>query len=70
MSKKKLTEADKEAYVEDPWGCPYCESANIKKIAPGFTFEVCSFDVECFDCGKTWTDIYRLVKIEEDESTR
>jgi hypothetical protein len=67
MPKNKLTKADKENYVSHPNHCPYCESDDIDAgQGADFDEELCTVGVLCNDCGKTWTDVYKLVSIEED----
>jgi hypothetical protein len=66
MPKKKLTKADKKAYVNKPNHCPYCESDDIHAGDHDFEDEFCMVYVTCLDCHKIWTDVYKLVCISED----
>jgi formate dehydrogenase maturation protein FdhE len=61
-----LTKEEKENSVERPNHCPYCESEHISAGDHNFEDEVCMIYVECEECHKTWTDVYRLVSISED----
>lgn len=65
---KKLTQKRKKAYVKNGGvKCPYCKAETT--LEGGF-IEVdaggCWQAISCPSCGKRWTDVYKLVDIEED----
>jgi hypothetical protein len=63
----KLTSEQIKNYLENGGNkCPYCGSENIS----GGHFETDSNEawqpVSCDDCGREWSDLYRLVGIYEE----
>lgn len=64
----KLTLEQIEKYIDDGGvRCPYCGSENITGSYPETDVGESWQDVECDDCGKEWTDLYRLVGVDVDE---
>lgn len=65
---EKLTEQQKSEYVERPFYCPYCGHVDIytgkMEIPEG---RETTQGVGCRLCGRTWRDVYRVVRIEEVE---
>jgi formate dehydrogenase maturation protein FdhE len=60
-----LTVEQKQDYIVSGGNhCPYCASHNITALI--FDGEDGGQPVRCEDCGKEWTDIYKLVDIEEE----
>lgn len=66
---RRLSDAEKQRYVDrDYCKCPYCLKGGIES-GPArsserencFVAEVC-----CHDCGRTWTDVYKLHELIED----
>lgn len=48
--------------------CPFCESPNIQAGEMGVpSYDMACQDVQCSDCGKTWTDEYKLVGVTASE---
>jgi transposase-like protein len=49
--------------------CPFCNSDNISADLPLNTDYIeggiIKQDLNCWDCGKTWNDVYKLTSIEE-----
>lgn len=45
--------------------CPYCESENLSAGDTQIDEAGARQKVYCYECGKTWTDIYELKTIEE-----
>jgi len=61
-----LTKAQKENYLaKGGVFCPYCGSNDIS--ASEFDGEGPCQSVTCFNCHKSWRDIYKLTNIEEEE---
>jgi hypothetical protein len=66
---KDLTKEQKEEYVKDGYSkCPSPDCGS--EIIDGGFVEVdsghCHQNCVCNDCGREWTDIYKLVAIEEN----
>ncbi len=64
-----MKKMDKTIYLNNKGNhCPYCVSKQLEgselKSVNGDIFRI----VRCLGCGMSWTDIYKLVDIEEDES--
>jgi len=65
---KKLTEQEKETYVESSYcKCPYCSSYSVVGGFIEIDGNTAVQEIRCGVCGKAWRDIYRLVDIEESE---
>lgn len=63
-----LTEQQKKEYIaNDGTKCPYCGSIHIQCEGHDIDGPTALFYTTCTDCGKTWTDIYTLTGIAEDE---
>jgi transposase-like protein len=64
-------EAEKEAkrqaaYVQNGGvKCPFCGSTNIEGHSVDIDQGAASQAINCLDCGKEWSDIYRLTGFEE-----
>lgn len=54
---------NKEAYLSSPSKCPYCDSEDIESGALDADGAVATAEVECNNCHKSWTDVYRLVDV-------
>ena len=68
---KALTKEQKQAYLDaDGQVCPFCNSSQIEGGRIAIDRDRAELDVKCSDCGKYWTDIYKLVAIEEDWEER
>ena len=63
---KNFTQEQKDNYVNGNCGiCPFCLSTNIS--AEGFGENIGGNyiqTIQCYDCGVSWNDIYKLVDIE------
>jgi transcription elongation factor Elf1 len=62
----KLTQEQIAEYLSDPFHCPYCGSGRIEASAIVFDASP-SQHISCASCGRGWTDVLRVVEIEEDE---
>lgn len=60
-----LSEADKKKYLKNPNHCPHCESDNIQGEGFNVRGYLVTQYVMCNDCENDWTDIYKLINIEE-----
>lgn len=47
--------------------CPYCKSHEISADSPQTGDNDITERVECLSCGKTWTDIFTVTDIIEDD---
>ena len=64
-----IEEIARKKYVEEnPFQCPFCGSANITTTGDieGDGLSSAWQSVVCNDCQKRWTDVYKLVDVEED----
>lgn len=66
----ELSEAAQAAYIESPHTCPFCGSDELDANKSSITEsgEVHQ-PVDCFDCSRSWTDVYVLQRIENIEDT-
>lgn len=62
----EITSKMKEEYLEDFGNrCPHCGTDDISSVDWDYgTGEVWA-RVHCYQCGEDWTDVYKLVGIEE-----
>ena len=62
-----LTEEQKSKYLISPHLCPYCGSDELSlgKVTADINRAV--QNISCRQCKKRWTNIYALIRIEEDE---
>lgn len=52
---------DKEYLDESGNLCPYCRSVNLENCgAPEIETGTCYQQVECYDCGRMWDDVYEF----------
>ena len=58
-----LTVKQRKSYLEEPSQCPYCKSSHIQGNDMDYTSGGIFQDVECLECGKEWTDEYKLVDV-------
>ena len=64
----KLTEKQKAEYLKAGGVCcPYCGSGDICGSHVEIEYACCFQNIRCSTCGKEWTDIYKLVNVEEVE---
>jgi C4-type Zn-finger protein len=65
----KLTKSQIKKYLDDPIKCPLCGSSEIEAMGQSRkTAAIITDDIQCYDCGYLWTDVYTLTGIEvEDE---
>lgn len=63
---EKLTAKQVKEYISSGGTvCPYCECDQLEGIAGVEVNDGVGYQgVKCTECGKTWTDIYRLVNLE------
>jgi C4-type Zn-finger protein len=58
-------EFHKKAYLQSEGSiCPYCSSKNITGHQFGYEGMNIWQSVICEECGKEWTDVYKLVDVE------
>jgi len=63
-----LTKTQVQDYVRNGGEkCPYCGGIIEGLFAPVVDGGSALQQVGCIDCGKTWSDIYTLVTLVEDE---
>jgi len=70
MTSRKLTEFEKQSYVEsDGANCPFCGIDQIIALPddPILDFSCRCCVVECFGCGAQWIEHYALKKISDVE---
>ena len=60
-----LTTEQKKKYIEQPYSCPYCGSADITGTKRNSDYNQVWDTILCGECDKTWKDIYTLTDIEE-----
>ena len=64
---KQLTEEMKKDYVEsDGTICPFCGSYDLYGGDRNTEFGVHTQNITCLSCHKEWTDVYKLVSVEQD----
>ena len=59
----------KKEYIESPYHCPFCNSDELD--TQGFELldgGYANQDVACNECKKRWTDIYKIVDVESEDS--
>ena len=63
----RLTEQQKNDYVTGGYSkCPACLSENIEGGAVDIDANIATQPMNCTECGRHWTDVFRLVSIVED----
>jgi transposase-like protein len=62
---RRLTIEQVRAYATDSNKCPYCASTNYDGDSGEFG-DNAGQELTCHDCGRTWTDVYALVRIVDD----
>ncbi len=68
-----LTQEQIEAYLKDPWTCPFCK-AGSDSIDAGHPDGDALDGTElmatksCRVCGKTWWDYYKLHDVKEEDA--
>ena len=66
---RKLTEAEKKRYVEERYAhCPYCDGTSLDGDSYEGSLNEITQDMFCQDCSRSWTDVYRLHAIADDDS--
>ena len=55
-------ETIKNCHLIDPTLCPYCQSKEIEVKKAQVDEEHARREMECPECKRTWTEIYKLVK--------
>ena len=56
-----------EDYLANPNQCPYCQSSNIEGESMEVDSNISWQRIICNECGKSWTDLYKLIGWEPDE---
>lgn len=62
---KKLSKQKIKTYISNNNVCPYCGEENLSGDFFNTEDGIATQTVVCADCGKEWTDIYKLVNIQE-----
>lgn len=64
-----LTPEQRDAYIKEPYNCPYCHEGPDCLQGKAFDHESGSVyqAMKCNACDRTWTDVYNLTTILEDE---
>jgi formate dehydrogenase maturation protein FdhE len=63
---ESLEGAKQAEYIKASYHCPYCGSDDLDARGAEFDDNYCTRSIQCCSCKKEWTDIYRLVEIEEE----
>ena len=62
-----LTIEQKNKYLASPYICPYCGSDKLSLGKVSADVNQTIQNILCRQCKKRWTNIYALIRIEEDE---
>ena len=62
-----LTEEQKTKYLGSPYLCPYCGSDEISLGKVSADVNRAVQNISCRGCKKRWTNVYKLIQVEEDE---
>ncbi len=63
-----LTQPERAAYVVRGYGhCPFCKSDQLDGESLTVELNKVTQPVGCSACGKTWTDVYTLTAIVEED---
>lgn len=60
-----LADEQKKEYLENSYKCPYCNSYSIQAMQMGVDGNITWYAVYCESCHRRWTDVYKLVDVEE-----
>ena len=67
----ELKDGFEKRYVESGGiECPVCHCQNVSAGPIEADGSTAYSNVECKGCGSTWTDIYKLVSVDNVEATR
>lgn len=67
MTEEQLTKEAKQSYISSGGTiCPFCESKELTGYAITIEDGQATQTIICESCNKSWTDIYKLVDIEEE----
>jgi transcription elongation factor Elf1 len=58
-----ITSDQNENYLENPNLCPHCQSENIVAGELSVSCTNVYRDVDCKNCGETWTETFELKEI-------
>ena len=61
-SRKEEKQIDE--YFENGGNCPFCKSPGIEGLEVEFEGAQCIRNVHCNTCQKSWTDVYKLVSMQ------
>lgn len=67
MAKSKEPMTSEEYARQGGPACPYCRSKNIEGHQHDYSAEYVYQNIVCLDCGKEWTDVYKLIGYEPVE---
>jgi len=78
MPKRMLTEEEKDQYVlSGGVKCPFCKDGDVNRMSYPSPDRIGGFveihvggatqEISCLGCGGHWTDVYSLVRIDQDE---
>lgn len=62
-----ITKEQIKKYLKDPTTCPWCNSTEVYTIDHDRTYNAYLTSIKYMKCKKRWTEIYKLVDIEEEE---
>jgi len=64
-----MDELIKQHYIKHPYLCPFCndEKGWLNVGDRWADMNIISQRVECYECHKSWVEIYQLTDIEEEE---
>jgi transcription elongation factor Elf1 len=60
-----MTRQQRQKYLKDPGHCPYCESTDIEGGFVEIDGNMACQTVTCQDCGRRWSDGYKLTNVVE-----
>lgn len=63
----ELSKEARKKYLKTPTTCPYCSSRKLEADSLDVDGAWGDSSVLCRDCGRRWTDIFKLVDIEIED---
>jgi len=57
----------KEKHLRDPQFCPWCGSPETENITMEVEPKKIDIVVQCYDCAKTWQDIYKIFSVVKEK---
>jgi len=59
---------DLKKYLKAPEKCPYCGTKDLRKYNSDFSCINAYQDVTCNKCNKTWTEVFTITEITEEDN--